>query len=214
MVDQQEPQFLSSPEFTELIQEGALAAVAVTKDLVVYQRVPIADAEDAVAQAFEEFSKKVRAGERIDSPRAWIRWKAKCRYIDEKRRQKRSMAVDDMEMLSTDEIDHRVSPEAVVELTDSTRRVLWLIDHLSPGQREVMRMIVLGQLRQVEIAEELDITPAAVSKRLAAARATLRTKLGDEGIADALAMEVSQVRAHRHTRGSKKTIQEGGGPSG
>lgn len=215
MVDQHEQQPLpsSAKRAAELIEEGALATVAATKQLIVYRGASVADAEDAVSQAFEEFCRNVHMGEPVGtSPRTWIRRRAQSRYIDAIRKRSRSPLRADMETLFEDEVDYRVSPENAVEITDSTLRVLRLINQLPEGQRQVLKLIAIDQLSHSETAAELNISTGAVSKRLTAARKTLRTKLGDQGIAHALAMEVDQVQALRQARGSKKTIQEGGGP--
>lgn len=196
----------------ELIQEAATAAVAVAKNWAAKERLSVADAEDAVAQAFEQFCQALRRGEEIRSPQAWIRHTAQRRYVDEVRRRSRSTLVDDLQSMNETETDYRLSPEAVVEVEDSTARVLGLIALLPQAQCEVMRLVVIDRLKPAEIAQKLETTAATVSNRLYAARTTLREKIGVEGIAKALDMEATEVHARRRDQNTKTTIQEGGGP--
>lgn len=147
-------------------------------------------------------------------PRTWIRRRAQSRYIDAIRKRSRSPLRADTETLFEDEVDYRVSPENTVEITDSTLRVLRLINQLPEGQRQVLKLIAIDQLSQAETAAELNISTGAVSKRLTAARKTLRTKLGDQGIAHAPAMEVDQVQALPQARGARRPSRKEAGHDG
>ncbi|MFE6449643.1 RNA polymerase sigma factor [Nocardiopsis dassonvillei] len=194
----------------ELIQEAAEAAITVAKHLATHPNVSSADAEDAAAQALEQFLQELDKGTQFRSVPAWVRHTAQRRHVDVVRRREHMNLTDSLEDTPVVDLDHRVSPEAALEFEDGTVRALELISLLPSAQRDVMKMIVIDRLKPTEIAIELGIATTTVHNRLHTARRTMLDKIGDEVIATSLGMDVGQIRARR--RSSKTNIQEGGGP--
>ena len=73
--------------------------------------------------------------------------------------------------------DSRPSPEQNVASQQGADALMWAIRQLSPGQRQVLILLLEG-LSHAEIADILNVSASAVGVRIHRARTHLRTTLG------------------------------------
>lgn len=128
------------------------------------------EAQDAVQEAFTELC--VRRVE-VRHPRAWLRTVAYRCWL---KRPVREAPVDDpLSCRPGHDVDDG-TPMSAVEIGEEHRRVLDLLLALPPKQRAAMAWYLDG-FPAAEIAEAMNISPAAVHQNLKRARDALRAAL-------------------------------------
>ncbi|QCX74204.1 RNA polymerase sigma factor [Streptomyces sp. YIM 121038] len=125
------------------------------------------EAADAVHTAFTEAFPRWAA---ITAPHAWLRTVSARSYLRQTARRERPTA-----LLPDQPGDS--SPFEAVTLKEEEQRVYTALAALPPRQRHVMAWHLDG-FTHGEIAEALEITPAAVRQNYARARAALKQSLG------------------------------------
>jgi RNA polymerase sigma-70 factor (ECF subfamily) len=129
----------------------------------------VADAEDAVQEAFITAIRKRRALRSVHNPEAWIRTVALHRL----HRGWRHAAV-----VRRHEASVR-GPEPTVEVGPEHVALVSALSQLDPSQREVVVLHHLADLSVAEIAEELGLPVGTVKSRLGRGRARLGELLED-----------------------------------
>jgi RNA polymerase sigma factor (sigma-70 family) len=122
-----------------------------------------AEPEDLTSEAFLGVFRNLD-GFHGDEPafRSWVFTIAHRRLLDERRRRARRPAVEPLAV--ADEPEDGYDVEQIVEGVLSTERVRALCDSLSPDQRDVLLLRLLGGLTIDEIATSLGRTPGAVKQ--------------------------------------------------
>ena len=129
------------------------------------------EAADAAHGAFELL---LRKWDTVSKPRAWLRTVAIRQLLPAQIIKNRNSSLEDAEKYSSE-----ISPPitAHIELREGERLALWAIRQLPPTQRKVFALCY-DDFGSGEIAEILQMKPAAVRQNLARARATLKELLG------------------------------------
>lgn len=133
-------------------------------------------ADDCVQEAFLVYYNKLLNGEEIRNPRAFLYRttdnflkQAVARYA---REQKRHMSLEDAESLAAAQqspfSEHEPDYEACARA---------LLETLSESEQTLYRLKYMEKRSLREIAELLDITPAAAAKRTSRLRAAVRERL-------------------------------------
>lgn len=125
------------------------------------------EAEDLAQKSFLNALTALNRGTRPEQPRAWLH--AISRNV--RRRRYRTPAPTQVEL-------DPETPLPVHEEAPTVGELKAALERLTPNQRESFLLFELGGLNYVEIADRLDVSPAAVESLLVRARRTLRTALG------------------------------------
>jgi len=135
-----------------------------------------ADAEEAVQDVFMELWSNAK---RFDANKAaeptWISLVARRRLIDRARKEQRQpdrVPLADVEQAMSR--DGQSAIEAIVE----TQRVLKLIDHMRPEQRQVLRMSAWLGMSHSAIAEQTNLPLGTVKSHLRRGLTLIRQQLG------------------------------------
>lgn len=123
----------------------------------------LADAEDAVQEAFITAIRKRRTLRSVDNPEAWIRTVALRRLHGGWRH---------LAVVRRHQATHR-GPEPIVEVGPEHVALVTALGLLDPGQREVVVLHHLADLSVAEIAEDLSIPIGTVKSRLSRGRERL-----------------------------------------
>lgn len=133
-------------------------------------------ADDCVQEAFLVFYNKLLNGEEIRNPRAFLYRttdnflkQAVARYA---REQKRHVPLEDAENLAAAQQSPFSEHEPDYEACART-----LLENLSEAEQTLYRLKYMEKRSLREIAELLDITPAAAAKRTSRLRAAVRERL-------------------------------------
>lgn len=129
----------------------------------------LADAEDAVQEAFITAIRKRRTLRTVHNPEAWVRTVALHRL----HRGWRHAAVVRRHESTTR------GPEPTVEVGPEHVALVTALGLLEPGQREVVVLHHLADLSVAEIAEDLDLPIGTVKSRLGRGRARLGELLAE-----------------------------------
>jgi RNA polymerase sigma-70 factor (ECF subfamily) len=130
----------------------------------------LADAEDAVQEAFVTALRKRREFTRVDKPEAWLRTVA----VNRLRHDWRHAAV-------VRKYQARVpGPQRAVEVGPEHVAIVTALGELEPDQRQMVVLHHLADLGTADIAAELGIPEGTVKSRLSRARTRLAGML-DEG---------------------------------
>ena len=131
----------------------------------------LADAEDAVQEAFITAIRKRRALRSVHNPEAWIRTVALHRLHHGWRH---------AAVVRRHEAAVR-GPDPSVEVGPEHVALVAALSRLDPGQREVVVLHHLADLSVAEIADDLDLPIGTVKSRLGRGRARLHELLADRG---------------------------------
>lgn len=129
----------------------------------------LADAEEAVQEAYLRASTRWGRVRHLDAPEAWVRRVALNLATDEFRRTRRRLAA----WLRAAPRGHVDPPSE--ELPDLVRALA----ALPPGHRQVLVLHYLVGLAPAEVAAELRLSTAAVHARLSRGRKALAATLGE-----------------------------------
>jgi RNA polymerase sigma-70 factor (ECF subfamily) len=130
----------------------------------------LADAEDAVQEAFVTALRKQRALARVDNPEAWLRTVA----LNRLRGGWRHAAV-------VRRYEGRLpAPPSQVEIGPEHVAIVTALAGVDPDQRQVVVLHYLADLGVAEVAAELGIPEGTVKSRLSRARARLADLLDEE----------------------------------
>ena len=130
----------------------------------------MADAEDAVQEAFVVAIRKHRRFRQADNPEAWVRTVAVNRLHA---RWRHASVVR--------KYQPRVpGPQSPVEVGPEHVAIVTALAQLDPAQREVVVLHHLADLGTAQIAAELDIPEGTVKSRLARGRDRLADLLGEK----------------------------------
>lgn len=149
---------------------------------VAYTLVPRpADAEDLVQDTL------LRAFQGIGSfdgrhPRAWLLTIMRNTQINRTRR-RRPELLDDPDAHGDPASDEAMSPESLVLGETFDAVVVDALVALSPKLRQVVELVDVDGLTYAEAATALDVPVGTVMSRLHRARARIRTRLADAGVA-------------------------------
>ena len=112
--------------------------------------------------------------------RSWVFSVAHCRLIDARRAKTRNHDVQPWDAASLHEGQELTSAAAEDEALGrlGTERATELLGQLSPDQRDVLALRLIGQMSVEEVAVVLDKPPGAVKALQRRALATLRRRLG------------------------------------
>ena len=128
----------------------------------------------------ETFLRAWRGRKRLRDPdalRVWLFKIAVNLWRDRARRVRRAPQPADSPM--DDPESRSVSPVEQALQREDVARALAAIDSLPPRQREVLYLHACEELTIAQIAEVLQVSPAAVKSSLSLARKRMRRKLGD-----------------------------------
>jgi RNA polymerase sigma factor (sigma-70 family) len=138
-----------------------------------------AEAEDLTAEVFLQVVRDLHrfAGDRADF-KAWVLAIAHHRFIDDRRRARRRP----VELRATPGDDRRVAPDAEIEALArlGERRVRELFAMLSPDQRAVLLLRILGDLTVEQVGRVVGKRPGAVKALQRRGLATLARRLSEE----------------------------------
>lgn len=140
------------------------------------------EAEDLVGEVFLQLARNIGTFEGTEANfRSWAFMVAHHRLIDERRAAGRR-PVQPMEDSSLERLGDtgNAEDEAMVEL--STQRVRELIDRLTPEQREVLLLRMLGGLTHEQVAEAIGKSVGAVKQLQRRGLAALRRAIEREGV--------------------------------
>ena len=139
-----------------------------------------ADPDDLLGEVFLQVARNIgtfEGGERAF--RSWVFTVAHHRVIDERRYRNRRPVVLEGDpqpaMVAGD-----VEQEALEHL--GTDRVVALLEHLSPDQREVLLLRIVGDLTIDEVARVVGKRPGAVKALQRRGLETLRRRIGEKGV--------------------------------
>lgn len=139
-----------------------------------------ADPDDLLGEVFLQVARNIgtfEGGERAF--RSWVFTVAHHRVIDERRyRNRRPVVLEgdpEPAMVAGD-----VEQEALEHL--GTDRVVALLEHLSPDQREVLLLRIVGDLTIDEVARVVGKRPGAVKALQRRGLETLRRRIGEKGV--------------------------------
>lgn len=133
-------------------------------------------ADDCVQEAFLVFYNKLLNGEEIQNPRAFL-YRTTDNFLKQAitryaREQKRHVPLEDAESLAAAQpspfSEHEPDYEACAQA---------LLETLSEAEQTLYRLKYMERRSLREIAEILDITPAAAAKRTSRLRAAVRERL-------------------------------------
>ncbi|MFJ1543298.1 RNA polymerase sigma factor [Micromonospora chalcea] len=138
---------------------------------LVWKGVPLADAAEAAQEAMID---ALRQWRRIVAPEAWVRLVASRKAI------RKLASVEEAPAEDLAEVSPllRVSPDDAVRWEEE-QKVLRMLDALPARQRQVMAWTYDGY-KPAEIAELLQLDPAAVRSTLRKARRALAARIGVE----------------------------------
>ncbi|MBL0885188.1 RNA polymerase sigma factor [Myceligenerans indicum] len=139
-------------------------------------RLPVAEAEDVVA---EVFAIAWRKGELPDNPRAWLLSVARRVMANQLRAQHRRTALAERARTHPSPPGH--DDTRLVGELDELRRAL---DLLRPADREVIALLAAAELSTAEVARVLGCSTATAATRVHRARRRLRAaygRLNEEG---------------------------------
>jgi len=132
----------------------------------------LADAEDAVQEAFITAIRKRRVLRTVRNPEAWVRTVALHRLHKGWRH---------ASVVRRHEAADR-SPEPIVEVGPEHVALVTALSRLDPDQREVVVLHHLADLSVADIADDLDLPIGTVKSRLGRGRARLSELLTDEEV--------------------------------
>jgi len=132
----------------------------------------LADAEDAVQEAFITAIRKRRVLRTVRNPEAWVRTVALHRLHKGWRH---------ASVVRRHEAADR-SPEPTVEVGPEHVALVTALSRLDPDQREVVVLHHLADLSVADIADDLDLPIGTVKSRLGRGRARLSELLTDEEV--------------------------------
>jgi RNA polymerase sigma-70 factor (ECF subfamily) len=129
----------------------------------------VAEAEDAVQDAFMAALRKSRELTRVANPEAWVRTAA----LNRLRNRWRHASVVRLYQAKVP------GPQAPVEPSPEHVAIVTALRGVDPKEREVVVLHYLADLGIAEVARELGIAEGTVKSRLSRARATLADLLDD-----------------------------------
>lgn len=134
----------------------------------------LAEAEEAVAEAFARAVASRRTFERVDEPEAWLRTVA---VNVARTRHRRRVMGDRLHRRNAEAADMRIP-----ELTDVRLALVAALRILPQHQREALALHYLADLPVAEVAETLGVPIGTVKARLSRGRTALAAVLGTEAI--------------------------------
>jgi RNA polymerase sigma-70 factor, ECF subfamily len=132
----------------------------------------LADAEDAVQEAFVKAIGRGRSFDQVDNPEAWLRTVA----LNHQRNSWRHAKVVRRFVTSVP------GPQTCPELSADHVAVVRALSELDPDQRQVVVLHHLADLGTADIAHELGLPEGTVKSRLSRGRETLAHALADEEV--------------------------------
>jgi len=136
-------------------------------------RLPAANAQELVQEAFLRLFQAIESGTSIGNPRAWLFRVAHNLAVDERNRQALAVEQADSTYLTALDLD---TPELVVIGKERTRQLADAIAGLSKQQRACLHLRAEG-LRYREIAAVLEISTPTVGEFLQRAMKRMRTAI-------------------------------------
>lgn len=138
--------------------------------------------EDLLGEVFVQVARNIKTFEGTEQGfRSWVFTVAHHRLIDERRYRSRR-STEPSEDIQESASGGDVEEEALALLGES--RVRALLCGLSPDQRDVLLLRVLGDLSVAEIAAALDKTPGAVKALHHRGVTALRAAFSEAGVTD------------------------------
>lgn len=144
------------------------------------RRLPVADADDAVAEVFLTYWRKLDDAPAEPNCRPWLYGVARNVVRNSRRSNSRFSRLKDR--ASRQPVPHVESPEIVVVRGAEEERLYRVLDRLRPGEREILLLRAWEELSSAEIATVMGLTPKAVDNQLARVRKKL-TKVAIQGVA-------------------------------
>jgi RNA polymerase sigma factor (sigma-70 family) len=127
-------------------------------------------AQDAVQAVFVIAARKLRSVESEEHLWNWLARVARQHISKRRRQQQRGLAVVDMENLP-EHRDHGGSDAVLEQSLDAA------LSQLEEGERQLIEEFYFERRSHKEIAEQLNLTPKAVSSRLERVREKLRSRV-------------------------------------
>lgn len=137
------------------------------------RRLPISDADDAVAEVFLTYWRKLDEAPAEPHCRPWLYGIARNVIRNSRRSINRFNRLQDR--VSRQPKPHMESPEIVVVRSAEEERLYHALDRLPPMEREILLLRAWEELSSAEIATVMGLTPKAVDNRLARVREKLTT---------------------------------------
>lgn len=142
------------------------------------RRLPVSDANDAVAEVFLVAWRRIAEVPVGDEARMWLFGVARNVVRNFSRSERRRVRL--VGRIGSLGFASAPSPETVVIRRSEDNAVLEALGALRPADQEMLRLSVWEELSNTEIAELLSIRPHAVAMRLCRARNRLAKRLGAE----------------------------------
>ncbi len=136
-------------------------------------------AEDLTQETFIAAVRRIKAGDRIETPVAWLYGIARHKLIDHYRSQARGR--NDIVPWRDDAIDDIAAPEIDLTREANRERVVAALDQLSPGQKTAIVLRYLDGLSVPEVAAEIEKSHHATESLLARGRGNLKRALTEDG---------------------------------